>query len=346
MEIKMKDYYSVDDFFTIDKIDAHLHYYSENTSFLKLAEQNNIRLLSINVDFMEDEWMALEKQVSISKKMMQHNLAFFAYLGAVPMANQITKSHISKAVNLLTEEVNKGAVGVKIWKNVGMKIAHKDAYLMIDNPIFQPILGYLSENKIPLLGHFGEPRNCWLPIDQMTVLSDQKYYSSHPEFHMFLHPEMPAYEDQINACNNMLENNSGLNFIGAHLGSSEYSIDEMAKRLDKYPNMMFDMAERICHLQHQSITNHQDVYDFLIKYQDRLMYGSDMVFTDSKDEQEQVKDVKDRWIKQWCFLTQKDEQTTWEVIGSYKGMGLPQEVIDKIYYHNALKTYPLLAHNF
>ena len=144
----------------------------------------------------------------------------------------------------------------------------------------------------------------------------------------------------------MLARNPALNFIGAHLGSSEYSIDEMAKRLNKYPNLMFDMAERICHLQYQSINKHKSVRDFLIKYQNRLIYGSDMVFTDAEGEQEQIDDVKNRWLSQWRFLTQSDAQTTWEVNGSFNGMALPKTVIDKIYYRNAMRAYPQLSNNF
>jgi len=343
---KMDEFYSVEDFFSIAKIDAHLHYYSENNLFIELAKQHNIRLLSINVDFLEDEWMLLAKQRAIASKMMANYNANFAFIGAVPMVHPLHKSHITKAISHIDKAIEKGAIGVKIWKNVGMKITYEGEYVMINNPIFQPLLSHLSSHNTPLLGHFGEPRNCWLPLDEMTVSSDQKYYAGHPEFHMYLRPEMPSYHDQIDACDQMLSKNTDLKFIGAHLGSSEYSITEMARRLDQYPNLMFDMAERICHLQYQSISNHAGVYNFLVKYQDRLMYGSDMVFTDSKNEQEQIADVKSRWLNQWCFLTQNHTQTTWEVKGTFKGMALPKKVIDKIYYHNALRTYPKLSQYF
>jgi predicted TIM-barrel fold metal-dependent hydrolase len=140
----------------------------------------------------------------------------------------------------------------------------------------------------------------------------------------------------------MLSKHPRLNFIGAHLASSEYSIDEISHRLEQYPNMNMDLAERVCHLQHQAIENHQKVYDFMIKYQDRLIYGSDMVFTDQKSEDEQLQELERRWLSQWQFFTQSDTQNTREVNGSFKGLGLPREVIDKIYFHNAIKAYPSL----
>ena len=74
-----------------------------------------------------------------------------------------------------------------------------------------------------------------------------------------------------------------MKFIGAHLGSLEWNVDELARRLDKFPNMAVDMAARITHLQFQSATNWQKVHDFMIKYQDRLLYATDDVIEQSSD---------------------------------------------------------------
>ena len=92
---------------------------------------------------------------------------------------------------------------------------------------------------------------------------------------MYRHPEFPSYEDQIVARDRMLEKHADLQFVGAHLGSLEWSVDELAKRLDRFPNMAVDMAARIPHLQVQSVKNWQKVHDFMIKYQDRLIYATD-----------------------------------------------------------------------
>ena len=99
---------------------------------------------------------------------------------------------------------------------------------------------------------------------------------------MFLHPEYPSYEDQINARDHLLELHPDLIFIGCHLGSLEWNVDELAKRLDKFPNMAVDMAARICHLQYQSQRTAIKVRDFCIKYQDRLLYGTDLSDTDNR----------------------------------------------------------------
>ena len=77
------------------------------------------------------------------------------------------------------------------------------------------------------------------------------------------------------SCSRMLEKHPKLRFLGAHLASLEWNVVELAKRLDKYPNIALDMAERICHLQFQAVNDWQKAHDFFIKYQDRLIYSTD-----------------------------------------------------------------------
>ena len=110
----------------------------------------------------------------------------------------------------------------------------------------------------------------------MTIKGDKSYFSEHPEYHMYLHPEFPTYEEQVAARDHMLEKHPNLKFVGAHLGSLEWNVDELAARLDKFPNMAVDMAARISHLQYQSTKNWQKVHDFFIKYQDRILYATDI----------------------------------------------------------------------
>ena len=97
----------------------------------------------------------------------------------------------------------------------------------------------------------------------MTVKNDREYFEGHPEYHMYLHPEYPSYEQQIAARDNMLAKHPGLRFDGAHLASLEWSLDEVAKRLDKFPNMVVDMAERISHIQYQAVHDHKKCTIFL-----------------------------------------------------------------------------------
>ena len=78
----------------------------------------------------------------------------------------------------------------------------KDAdgkYVMADDPRLDPVFSALAKNGRTLVAHLGEPRNCWLPVDQMTVDGDRRYFSANPQYHGLLHPEVPNYEAQVAA---------------------------------------------------------------------------------------------------------------------------------------------------
>jgi hypothetical protein len=232
-----------------------------------------------------------------------------------------------------------GASGIKIWKNIGMVL--KDAnenYVMVDNPAFDPIFDYMEDNKIPVMGHLGEPRNCWLPLKEMTDSGNYRYYKSNPQYHMFLHPEAPSYEDQINARDNLLKKHPDLNFIGAHLASLEWNIDEIAKRLDLFPNLKIDMSARVAHLQYQSIADREKVRNFMIKYQDRILYGTDV--TISKNESDpgaRTRMLVDRWKLNWIYFATDSTISITNITGDVRGLQLPKTVINKIYNENADK---------
>ena len=212
-------------------------------------------------------------------------------------------------------------------------------FVMIDDPRFDPVFDFLAANNITLIGHNGEPRDCWLPVEQMTVKGNRNYYSQHPEYHMYLHPEYPSYKDQIRARDNMLRKHPDLKFIGAHLGSLEWSLDELAKRLDKFPNMAVDLS-RMANLQIHTLTNWQKTHDFFIKYQDRLIYGTDRTVSMTGNTGEFKRNVHESWLQQWKFYATGDIITAHEGEGELHGLMLPKEVIDKIFRKNAEKWLP------
>lgn len=213
---------------------------------------------------------------------------------------------------------------------------------MMDDPRFTPILEFIEKNNITLIAHLGEPRNAWLPAEEMTVAGDKSYFTQHPEYHMYLHPEYPSYEDQINARDNILKRHPNLKVIAAHLASLEWNVDELAKRLDAYPNLAVDMAARISHLQHQSVLEWQKVHDFMIKYQDRLVYATDHSIRNPEGLQRQNESIHNGRIRDWTYFTTDQEMTIPSVEGTFKGLNLPKNVIDKIYFKNAENWLELL----
>jgi len=337
------EYYSMEDFNKMTKVDIHCHVSAERPAFMEQAVADNFRILTINTDAADHLLITIREQERIA--LLQRN-AFpdhLAYLTTFSMDGWDDPEWQEKTLGYIKESLQKGASGVKVWKNIGMSERDKKGnFIMIDDPGFDIIFDYLSKNHIPVCGHLGEPRNCWLPLEEMTVNNDRQYFTEHPEYHMYLHPDYPSYEEQIKATDNMLLKHPGLRYMGAHLASLEWSLDDLGKHLDMFPNMCVDMAARICHIQNEAAEDWQKVHDFFIKYQDRILYGTDQGdWIGAESDPEKLKAaIHEVWIRDWKFFTTDSIMTSWEVNGEFKGLKLPGEVIENIYYNNALEWFP------
>ncbi|MDP4285663.1 MAG: amidohydrolase family protein [Bacteroidota bacterium] len=333
------DFYTTTDFESVKKIDAHVHIRTLDTSFVHQAKKDNFRVLSIVVD--EDPGIQVQQKDAIYQKQLFPDEVSFATTFSVKNFND--PKWKKEVISDLKKSFSEGAIAVKIYKNIGMDLKDKAGnFVMIDNPKFDPVLDFLTKHHIPVIGHLGEPWNCWLPMNQMTMNHDKRYYSKHPEFYMYLHPECPSYEDQINARDSMLEKHPDLRFIGAHLGSLEWNTDELAKRLDRFPNMAVDMAARIPNLQYLAMKDWQKVHDFFMKYQDRLLYGTDRIADGTQKAAEAEELAHSAWLRDWQFFCTNDKMNSSNFEGDFKGLKLPKEVINKIYRLNAEKWFPPL----
>ena len=137
----------------------------------------------------------------------------------------------------------------------------------------------------------------------------------------------------------MLEKHPELKFIGCHLGSIEWSVAELGKRLKRIPNMAVDFAARMSHFQFQSHNDREKVINFFIEFQDQLIYGSDLN-TDATENPEELKaKMHQAWLNDWKYLTTNEVMTVLEVNGEFQGLNLPRKVIEKIYRLNAEKWY-------
>ncbi|MCB0647107.1 MAG: amidohydrolase family protein [Saprospiraceae bacterium] len=335
------EYYSIDDFSKIAKYDTHVHFEGTNTGLAEQAKEDGFCMIAISVDLGTQP--DIYKQFQFGLQQEKEFPSQVKNITSFDLLEWNAPDWDKKVIEHLQQDFDAGALGLKIWKCIGMTYRDSnDQLIMIDNPRFDAIMDFVvSKNKV-VIGHLGEPRNCWLPIDSMTVISDQNYFKEHPQYHMYLHPEFPSYEEQIAARDRFLERNPELTFIGAHLGSLEWSTDELAKTLDKFPNMAVDMAERICHWQHQSLTDREKVRNFIIKYQDRLIYGTDLYEGQETKTDEVKAHAHDIWIRDWQYFVTDDEMTAPQVKGKFRGLKLPREVIVKIYNENARKWFKII----
>jgi predicted TIM-barrel fold metal-dependent hydrolase len=240
------------------------------------------------------------------------------------------------ALRQIDDAIAQGAVAIKIWKNFGMVIQDPPGtYVMLDDRRLDPLFERIESAGIVLIAHQAEPLNCWLPLDQMTVRGDRDYFSEHPQYYMYRHPEMPSHDTILAARDRMLAAHPNLRFDGAHLASLEWDVRKVAAFLDEFPAARVDMAARLVHLEYQASKNWKRVRRFLIRYQDRILYGSDDAYGPDDSDDAALAAVHDGWVEDWRFLASAEPMHSLDFDAPFRGLQLPRSVIDKIYRRNA-----------
>src|SRR6185437_11513964 len=150
-------------------------------------------------------------------------------------------------------------------------------FVMPDDPRLSPIYQEVANDQSTLIMHVGDPDIAWEPADP-----------SDPEWHYFKNAgpwrmydrDVPSKATLLAARDQVLAQNPSLRVVGAHLGSLESHLDQLGKTLDTYPNLAVDLAARMKYLW---ITPHDTVLAFFLKYQDRILYGTDNQVREDSD---------------------------------------------------------------
>lgn len=317
-------------FSSFPKFDAHVHLYSANDALVQLAQQNNFRLFSIVTG--SESRAEIDTLLSWVQQHQKAAPQTVVYATTFSMEHFAEPGWLEDTITKLQKDFDNGAIAVKVWKDIGMTFRNPDSsFIMIDDPRLDPVFDFISAQGKVLVAHIGEPKNCWLPLDSMTTNNDRNYFKNHPEYHMYLHPEYPSYEDQINARDHVLQKHPDLKFVGCHLGSLEWDVDELAKRLDAYPNFAVDTAARHGQLQ---VQDREKVRQFFIDYQDRILYGTDIIAS-GEPSADRINWMKQTWLDDWDYFATDKKLTSDKVNNDFTGLKLPRSVLEKLYYKNA-----------
>ncbi len=150
---------------------------------------------------------------------------------------------------------------------------------------------------------------------------------------------MPSYEAQMAARDRMLAKHPQLAFMGAHMASLEWSVDELGRFLDAHPNAVVDLAARMGQVQFQSNQDRERVRRFFIRYQDRLLYGTDLTQDADSKAGAMRKEAHEVWMRDWRYLTTDGVINVPELDVPVRGLALPKAVIRKIYAANAERRF-------
>ena len=319
-------------FRALGPIDTHAHVFSAGP-FVAMLQKLNLHILDILVvDDMSPTHRELDKQRSDALSVVRASHGYAALCTSFDPYSWNQPGYAEKVIRGLNDDFEKGAVAVKLWKNVGMEI--KDAkgdYLMADNAVFEPIYRDIAAHNKTLVAHLADPDSGWQAPNPASP--DYTYYRDHPNAYMYGKKGVPSKEEILKARDHVLEENPKLRVVGAHLGSMESNLAELGKRLDKYSNFAVDIAARMPYFEMEP---REKLIAFITKYQDRLIYGTDIDYAGGADEK--ISELESVYANDWRFFATSD---TIEYKGkAVQGLSLPEAILKKIYHENAVKWFP------
>jgi predicted TIM-barrel fold metal-dependent hydrolase len=232
-----------------------------------------------------------------------------------------------------------GAVGLKINKVLGLDLRNKDgSYIQADDPRFDATWETCAKYSRPVMIHTSDSYGRFFPIGPENERYEAGLWRSSPEGNYY-HTGQPTNEVIEKARENMHAKHPRTRFVNAHMAMLYYDMDKVAALLDKYPNADVELSATVQDLGRAP----RMIREFFLKYQDRILFGSDG---------NPNRGVEEFWVPHWRFLETLDEHfdhpaqirsaTGAPLHGRWRiyGIGLPDDVLRKVYYANALRYLP------
>ena len=232
---------------------------------------------------------------------------------------------------LLAADFEAGAKGLKIFKELGLKVRARDGRrITLDDPELDAVWKTCARYRRPVLWHVADPAAFFVPLDS----KNERWHELHefPRWSFADRSRFPTRAQLFEERNRVLARHPELTFVGPHMGSSSEDLDQLGAWLDRYPNFHVDLAASINELGRQPYKARR----FLVRYQDRVFFG-----TDFKNVNAPGYEVYARFLEteDEYFGTEpaNDRQGFWMIYGMY----LPRPVLQKIYRDNARRLLRL-----
>ena len=232
-----------------------------------------------------------------------------------------------QAAAQLEEDVRNGAAGLKIFKGLGMSDRDTDGNrIPVDDPRLAPLWDKAGELGIPVLIHSADPAEFWQPHDRFN----ERWLELRLRPRRIRPPDrFPSFEQIIGEQHDLFRNHPNTNFISAHLGWLGHDLGRLGDLLDEIPNMYVGLGAVIYELGRQP----RFAREWLTEYQDRVLMGKDSYNQEEFHTYFRVFETADEYFDYY-----RNYHAFWQMYG----LDLPDEVLRKIYYENALKLVPAI----
>jgi len=247
-----------------------------------------------------------------------------------------------RAVKQIEEGHRLGAAGFKEFKRLGLYLRDGSGKLIrIDDPKLGPVWKRCGDLGMPVSIHVADPKAFWLPYNPTN--ERWKELKDHPAWWFGDTNKYPSHEALLGALNRVIARHPETTFVCVHFANNAEDLEWVDQSLDKYPNMMADLAARI-----PEIGRHdpEKVRRLFIKHQDRILFATDFQVYDrltlgsgGNGPPPTDDDAVAFFEKYWRWLETNDRQFEHmtPIQGDWKidAIGLPATVLRKICFDNA-----------
>ena len=304
-------------------IDIHSHQWRMDTADLSgLVEEMNAMNMGIMVNLSGRGGMILKNMVDNVNNQAPNRFAIFTNINIRSIDDPDWTEETVKQIEF---DVKNGAKGLKIYKSQGMM--HVDSSgnrIRIDDPRIDPVWAKCGELGIPVLIHAADPKPFWSPHDslnerwlELKLRPRRKRSNYNPA----------SWEQIISEQHNVFKKHPNTNFINAHMGWFANDLGKLGELLDEIPNMYVGIGAVIAELGRQPRMANR----FFEKYQDRVLFGKDYYKPVEFQTYFRVLESDDEY-----FPYYKRYHAFWKMYG----LNLPDHILKKLYYKNALKLVP------
>lgn len=267
-------------------------------------------------------------------KSIMENIKKYGYEDRIAVFTNINFGSLSdpdwteSTLKQLEYDVSIGAKGLKVFKNLGFSVNDKDGKrVAVDDPRLDPIWAKCGELGIPVLIHTADPKQFWEPFDS----TNERWLElkTHPRRKRSDTDPVP-WAQLVQEQHNMFKKHPKTKFISAHMSWHANDLDKLGQLLDEMPNMYVEIGAVIAELGRQP----RQALKFFTKYQDRVMFGKDAYNPGEYHTYFRVLESADEY-----FPYYKRYHAFWRMYG----LALPDEILKKLYYKNAMTIIPGLS---
>ena len=226
---------------------------------------------------------------------------------------------------ILREAKISGAIGLKVYKGLGLSDTDSSGKrIAVNDPRLDPIWTECGALGFPVLIHSAEPPSFWKPKDK----NNERWLELKQKPGRYRDPaKVPSFESIIAEQHDVFRKNPGTTFINAHLGWMGNDLDRLGEHLDTYPNVMTGIGAVLAELGRQPLRARK----FFEDYQDRILFGKDSYNVNEYYTYFRVLETKDEYFDYY-----RKRHAFWKMYG----LGLPDPILKKLYYKNALRILP------